>query len=119
MHSPKIFLDTPAEKAKTKDCDTILARCGDIDSRIELLVIDLTSKADGNANKIKALQDRSQTTTDLQVKDRITTIINSLTTERETAVRDNKTWVARRSELLSQKKKIEEYRRVLEILETK
>jgi hypothetical protein len=115
----KSFIDSKPPQATVKACDALLNHAAELDTNIETLLIVLGADIKSMEVKIKTLEDRLQTTSNLQIKDRIQTLITSLKKQKEENEQKQREWAARRKELLDAKRTLYDYRGVLEIMESK
>lgn len=115
----KVFIDSKPPQATVKGCDGLLNRATELDTNMETLLITLGADIKSMEVKVRTLEDRLQITTNLQIKDRMQTLITDLKKQKEDNEQKQREWAARRKELLDAKKNLYDYRGILEIMESK
>ena len=115
----KTFIDSKPPQATVVACDSLLRRASSLDTRAKALLNSTNAKVKSLKVKIKTLSDRSKTITNQRIKDRLETLIEDLKKEIQLNEQKHQEWIARGKELLKAKKDLDDYRIILEVIESK
>jgi hypothetical protein len=114
-----LFLDLPAARAEIKSCDELLGEINKLEVDSGVLSVTMESVIESNKVRSSKLAEFLRNSENVQIKDRVQTLINGLTTETGVLEQSVKEWVARKKEIDRAKSSLAEYRKVLIITQGK